>query len=142
MQSNTSPPSGSSSYHQHICDNLIIKNTQARLLTTFCNNYDQARLKASFSQHAGHWLNALRISSLGLRLDNESIRIAIGLRLGTNLCSAHVCPCGENVDSRGSHGLACRRSAGRHLRHNLINDTIWRALGRAQVAAVKEPLVF
>ena len=62
------------------------------------------------------------------------------MRLGTNPCSAHVCPCSENVDSRGSHGLACRRSAGRHLRHNLINDTIWRALGHAQVAAVKEPL--
>ena len=85
-------------------------------------------------------MNALPISSVGLCLDDESIRIAVGLCLGMNLCYPHVCPCGVDVDARGVHGLACRRSAGRRLRHTLINDIIWRALSRAQVAAVKEPL--
>src|SRR5271155_4887165 len=49
LQSNASPPSGSTSKNQRVWDNLIIKNTQARLLTTLCNNCDQVRLKASFA---------------------------------------------------------------------------------------------
>ena len=40
---------------------------------------------------------------------------------------------------RGIHGLACKFSAGRHPRHNLLNDIICRSLQRAQVPATKEP---
>ena len=38
------------------------------------------------------------------------------------------------------HGLACRRSAGRITRHHNLNDLVWRALGRANIPAVKEPV--
>ena len=48
--------------------------------------------------------------------------------------------CGAKVDCRGTHGLACKFSAGRHPRHGLLNDIIHRSLQRAQVPAVKEPL--
>ena len=40
---------------------------------------------------------------------------------------------------QGLHGLSCRRSAGRHARHSLLNDTIWRALNKAKVQSTKEP---
>ena len=43
------------------------------------------------------------------------------------------------VDARGSHGLSCRRSAGRQTRHALLNDAIHRALVQAGVPANKEP---
>jgi len=43
------------------------------------------------------------------------------------------------VDARGTHGLACKRSAGRHPRHGLLNDVVWRAMLRAQVPSCKEP---
>ena len=43
------------------------------------------------------------------------------------------------MDSRGFHGLACKSSAGRHTRHALLNDIIWRAFQRAQIPSVKEP---
>ena len=89
--------------------------------------------------HSGDWLHALPISSCGLRLDDEAVRVAVGLRLGTNLCQPHQCPCGALVDARGTHGLACRRSAGRSARHSHINDIIWRALKRAGVPSTKEP---
>jgi len=69
----------------------------------------------------------------------DVIRVAVGVRLGVNLCDPHVCVCGHQVDSRGTHGLACQRSAGRHPRHGLLNDLIWRALQRAKVPAAKEP---
>ena len=99
----------------------------------------QARLLASQVKNSGAWINAWPITSCGLRLDNEAIRIAVGLRLGSKLCEPHVCPCGALVDSNGIHGLACRRSLGRITRHNLINDQIHRALLRAKIPAAKEP---
>ena len=58
---------------------------------------------------------------------------AVGLRLGANLCEPHTCTCGVPVDARGTHGLACKRSAGRHPRHGLLNDVVWRAMLCAQV---------
>ena len=48
-------------------------------------------------------------------------------------------PCGAGVDSRGLHGLTCKRSAGRSTRHQQLNDLIWRALKRANISSTKEP---
>ena len=45
------------------------------------------------------------------------------------------------IDARGLHGLSCRKSAPRQQRHSHMNDIIWRAIKRAQVPAVKEPVV-
>jgi len=60
---------------------------------------------------------------------------------GTQLREPHTCPCGVLVDTRGLHGLSCRRrSAGRHTRHSQLNDIIWRSLCRAKIPASKEPL--
>ena len=101
---------------------------------------DQARLLALSAPHSGDWLNALPISSCGLRLGDEAIRVAVGLRLGSKICEPHQCPCGFNVDPEGTHGLACRRSAGRSSRHHAINDLVWRALIKADVPSVKEPV--
>jgi len=78
------------------------------------------------------------ISSLGLRLNDEAVRVAIGLRLGTKLCAKHDCPCGATIDVRGTHCLSCRKSAGRHQRHDELNDVIWRALIKAKIPATKE----
>ena len=66
--------------------------------------YHMARWKASLNPHSGDWLKALPISAIGLRLDDEAVRIAVGIRLGANLCSPHTCACGEIVDARGTHG--------------------------------------
>jgi len=100
----------------------------------------QARLLALSAPHSGDWLRALRISSCGLRLDDEAVRVAVGLCLGARLCEPHRCPCGANVDQDGSHGLACRRSAGRTARHQNLNDMVCRALARADVPTIKEPV--
>ena len=67
------------------------------------------------------------------------MRVAVALRLGTNICEPHDCICGQHVNALGTHGLACKRSAGRHPRHSELNDTIWRALQRAQIPSTKEP---
>ena len=65
--------------------------------------------------------------------------MAVALRLGATICAPHTCVCGEQVDSNGTHGLACRKSAGRHMRHNAVNDLIKRALASAEIPAILEP---
>ena len=44
-----------------------------------------------------------------------------------------------NVDARGLHGLACKRSAGRSTRYQQLNDIIWLVLKRADIPLTKEP---
>ena len=44
------------------------------------------------------------------------------------------------VDARGLHGLSCRKSEPRHIRHSQLNDVIWRAVRKAQIPAAKEPV--
>ena len=112
---------------------------KAALLAQASDSHHRARLLAVTAPHAGDWLHALPISSCGLRLDDETIRVAVGLRLGLNLCEPHRCPCGQQVDSRGTHGLSCKLSSGRMTRHHHVNDLIWRALSRASIPSTKEP---
>jgi hypothetical protein len=141
-QTGQSPPAVPPSVNtgsQRVWDKCLIDFTRQALLDGAQDDYTKARLLAAAAPHAGEWLNAPPITAVGLRMSDSAIRVAAGLRLGANLCAPHTCPCGATVDARGAHGLACQRSAGRHLRHALINDIVCRALGRADVAAVKEP---
>ena len=73
-------------------------------------------------------------------MDDDTIRIATGLRLGAPLCRPHTCHhCGEEVDSLATHGLSCRWSEGRHHRHAAVNDITHRALVAAKVPSRLEP---
>jgi len=126
-------------FRQRAMDNTVVVKEFDDLLSCQTDNFHRARLLAAASEHSGDWLHALPISACGLRLDNEAIRVATGLRLGCSLCESHQCPCGATTDVRGVHGLSCRRSAGRQSRHHYLNDLIWRALTRAGIPATKEP---
>jgi hypothetical protein len=111
------------------------------VLSSACSDpHSKARLLACQAPHSGDWLHAWPITACGLRLDNESIRVAVGLRLGTNLCAPHACPCGKAVDARGTHGLSCKRSQGRATRHSLLNDLVARAMIRSKIPCTKEPV--
>jgi len=100
---------------------------------------DKARLLSVASLHSSHWLHALPLSGCGLRLDDRAIHIAVGLRLGANICEPHQCHCGASVDARGLHGLSCRGGNGRSARHHNLNDLVWRAMAKADIPALKEP---
>ena len=132
-------PVGVDAGKQRQWDKPCILADVSRLMVSLTDRQNQARLLALSAPHSGDWLNALPISSCGLRLDDEAIRVAVGLRLGAKLCEPHQCPCGVSVDPEGTHGLACRRSAGRTTRHHALNDLVWRALGRAGIPSIKEP---
>ena len=73
-------------------------------------------------------------------MDDETIRIAVGLRLGCDLITPHRCTCGAQVDATAHHGLSCRRSAGRHSRHSDINCIIHGALTSANISSTLEPV--
>jgi len=65
--------------------------------------------------------------------------MAVGLRLGTDMVREHLCRCGATVRADGLHGLACRRSAGRHARHSMANDVIARAFRSLDIPVELEP---
>ena len=104
------------------------------------SDVDKARLLAAASAHSGDWLHAPPITAVGLRLSDEAIRVAVAHRLGSKACEPHTCVCGKAVDARELHGLSCRRSTPRQKRHSHLNDILWRAIKRAQMPAVKEPI--
>jgi hypothetical protein len=110
------------------------------LLNASTDDVSRARIRASSHCTSGAWLETLPVASIGLKMEDEVVRVAVGLRLGLNLCEPHTCQCGAQVDARGIHGLACKKSAGRHPRHGLLNDVVWRAMQRAQVPSTKEPV--
>ena len=103
------------------------------------NVITQARLLAASSTESAAWLVALPVSTFGNLLDDASLRISVGLRLGASICSEHKCVCGGMVDQWGHHGLACKKSRGRQGRHSALNESIQRALGSAKVTSVLEP---
>ena len=109
------------------------------LLATARDDYGKARLLAVSATHAGDWLKVIPSAALGLRLDNESLRIAVGFRLGSRVCASFPCACGSQMDPRGAHILACRISAGRQSRHATVNEVVSKAFARAGIPVVKEP---
>ena len=113
-----------------------------RFLTIFNeaqSNVEKARLLAVSSEHSSDYLYALPLASLGLKLDDQSLRISCALRLGSLICHNHKCICGNNVDSSGRHGLSCKLQAGRHQRHSTLNDIVQRALSSAGYPSKLEP---
>ena len=134
------PPVGILSTKLKSWDKPVIDKICSILLAFQRDEHNKARLLAASAAHDSDWLQALLISSCGLRIDDEAVRVAVGLRLYTNLCDQHRCPCGTVVDCRGTHGLSCNRSSARIARHSYINDIIHRALVRAKIASVKEPV--
>lgn len=72
-------------------------------------------------------------------MDNATIRIATGLRLGAPVVRPHVCVCGMTVTVDGHHGLSCRHGSGRHSRHNQVNDLLARAFISTGTLTTREP---
>jgi hypothetical protein len=137
--SGNSPPSAPFCHQQSSWDRPGIEKDKADLWLSFTNPVDQARFLAVSARHSGDWLHALPIKSCGLRLDDEAVRVAVGLRLGVRICVPHPCVCGSQVDALGIHCLSCRQVPGKIPRHQALNDTIFRALTTAGIPSSKEP---
>ena len=60
----------------------------------------------------------LPIASCVLKLDDEAVRVAVGLRLGLNLCVPRQCECGAPFDGRGTHSFVCKQAPREASRHH------------------------
>eukprot|EP00731_Ephydatia_muelleri_P010733 Em0005g1319a len=135
------PPTDVTAHHQKIRDSLRLSSIADTLFKNTSDHLDRVRLLAATCKESGAWLNALPISSLGLRMDDTTVRISMSLRLGLPLCRSHTCQhCGAEVSQSATHGLSCKRSAGRHYRHSAVNNIIHRALVASHVPSRLEPL--
>ena len=94
---------------------------------------------AAAASHSGDWLMALPIATCGLVLNDEAVRVAVAMRLGLDVCVAHPCRCGGDVDVWGTHAFTCKRAQGRITRHQALNDIIARAFVSAGIPVTKEP---
>ena len=80
------------------------------------------------------------MSALGLRMDDDMLRVTVGLLLGVPVCGPHQCRhCSAEVDTLGRHALSRRNSEGRHLRNAALNDIVKRALFVAHIQSRLEP---
>ena len=50
----------------------------------------RARILAKAKRESGRWLQALPTPTLGTLLDTETFRVAIDLRVGSDVCIPHV----------------------------------------------------
>ena len=137
---NLTPPQGSDQLKQKYWDSLIVSSVAENLIHDALNVQACARLLAATCKESGAWLQALPIPSIGLRMDNDTVRVAAALRLGSTICRPHACQhCGSEVDHFGVHGLSYRMCEGRHFRHSVLNNIIHCTLSSAQVPSQLEP---
>ena len=93
----------------------------------------RASFLAAASPHNGDWLFTMPITLCGLRLDDEAVRVGVGLRLGLSLCVPHQCQCGSLVSSAWVHSFVCKKAPGRTARPHALNDLIARTLVSAGI---------
>ena len=73
-------------YIQRAWDTPVAQSAYTHLQTRCDTPADTARLKAIAAPHADDWLNAPPITTIGLRLSDEAIRVGVGFRLGCVTC--------------------------------------------------------
>lgn len=106
----------------------------------FTSKTDLARFKALQCKESNAWLHAIPSPNIGTVMDNNTLRICIGLRLGCNICSTHTCICRSLVLPNGLHGLSCPKCIAKYQRHIGMNDIIHRTLSSLHIPANLEPM--
>ena len=76
-------------------DSILYEDIYKKLLSKETVPAERARLLAVASEQSSNWLNAIPVPNLGLKLDDQSLRLATGLRLGSELVVPHRCTCGQ-----------------------------------------------
>ena len=127
-------PLGLDAFKENKWDSIITTNTASSLLEGAGNETERARLLAVMERDSGARLQALPVTSVGLRMDDTTLRI------GTTICAPHICQCcGVEVSAQGTHGLSCKASSGRHFHHAAMNDIIVHTMSAAGIPARLEP---
>ena len=105
--------------------NKVHEASYQALLDDLPEVHDRARLLSVSCPGSSEWLNAIPADSIGTRLDDQSIRICVGLTAWVlTWWSLIGAPAGS---------ISCSRSAGPRSHHAALNDTLSRALRSAGV---------
>ena len=108
---------------QSFWDRPGIEKNRESIESALTTTVQRASFNAARSRHSGDWLTALPITSCGLKLGDEALRVAVGIRLTLKLCVPHQCRCETRVDSFGRYSLVCKRAPGRTVRHHHLSVT-------------------
>lgn len=119
---------------QRMCDAPIVQHQLNRLLKPS----NKARVEGTRCTGAGDWLCATPSATLGLKLSDDQLRIAISLHLGAPISLPHKCSCNADVSELATYHLSCRFSAGRHTLHANLNCIIKSAFATIKVPTVLE----
>ena len=114
-----SPPDGT---QKNWTQSVFVKTAQDLI-----SRMDDKRSKVFNAQQGkfgSQWLNVVPCKNLGLKLDDQQLRISVALRRGANNCL---------------HGLSCTKSAGRFSRHATLNSLIKQTLGYLDLPSMLEP---
>ena len=105
------PPEGVDAGKQKAWDGVRVCLSADRLLQNAKDESDRVRLLAVSTKESGAWLETLPLSSMGLWMDDNTLRVSVGLSLGIPICGPHACQhCGCVVDTFGEHGLSCKKN--------------------------------
>ena len=133
-------PPVESRVQQRALDSGPMETLKNQLYNSSNDPVAKARLLSVSTKEAGAWLNVLPVPHLGTKLDDTTVRVAIGFRPGANIVEEHRCICGASVHRNSTHGLSCRKSGGRISRHQAANETLRRALVSSGVPSILEPI--
>jgi len=75
------PPNSPDSFRQRVWDSIKVDHTYQMLFESALNQQAHACLLAVAKPESGAWLNSFPFTALGLCMDDDVTRIAVGLRL-------------------------------------------------------------
>ena len=138
-------PTDAAAHHQKTWDSLRVFSIADTLFMDSSDPMHRPCFLAASCKESGAWLNALLVTSLGLRLDDATMRISMGLCLGLPLCQSHTCQhCGAEVSRFATHGAAERvQDATTAIQLSIISYTeLWFCSTCSIPSGVKRPVLF
>ena len=82
------PPQGVAAFREKCWNSLSATALADSLLESAPNDFTRARLLAASTKESGAWLNVMPVTALGLRMDDHTLSVAVGLKAGhCNLCT-------------------------------------------------------
>ena len=124
---------------QKTWDDPIMKAAMDTITAAARTDIDLARLKAASYHHPGDWLYAAQIASVGLKLTDAEIQVAVFQKLGASACCPHLCLWQGDRRQVPPWPLLYEERC-KTARYAMLNDAIWKEVERAQVQANNEPV--
>ena len=112
----------------------------AAVLQQQAEPFDRARLIAYSAPMVGRWLAAVPSKTIDMHMTGAEVAIASSLHLGVDVMKGGgPCRfCSAVLDSKGVHPASCMSGGDVTLRHNLVQNIVYRYSSRAQLNAELE----